>query len=275
MAEPVTTFVPGHVTGFFSACRRDDPTRSGSRGAGVTLSDGVRVSLAPGTGTVLNGESIEVEPVERVLEELDVEGRIEVETTLPLGSGFGISGAISLGTALAANVVFGLELTENELVAVAHRAEIRSGTGLGDVVAQARGGVPIRIEPGAPPYGRLDGIPDRQRVEFVTFGELSTEAVLSGDVDGVTTAGERALQTLLEEPTLSTFLRASRRFANESDLLTPRIRDAIDDVRETGGDASMAMLGETVFALGSGLTDAGYEATKTEICPTGAHLTAV
>jgi pantoate kinase len=44
------------------------------------------------------------------------------------------------------------------------------------------------------------------------------------------------------------------------------------DVTDIAGQASMAMLGETVFALGSGLTDAGYAATACEVDPAGARL---
>jgi pantoate kinase len=44
------------------------------------------------------------------------------------------------------------------------------------------------------------------------------------------------------------------------------------DVAEAGGEASMAMLGETVFATGTGLTDAGYDAEVTAVHPGGATL---
>jgi pantoate kinase len=43
-------------------------------------------------------------------------------------------------------------------------------------------------------------------------------------------------------------------------------------VTEAGGDATMGMLGETVFALGTGLTDAGYDPTVCQVDPTGATL---
>ncbi|MFC6904761.1 pantoate kinase [Halalkalicoccus tibetensis] len=259
--DEVTVFVPGHVTGFFSSHPDDDPSKAGSRGAGLTLTDGVTVRLTPAghTRTTLNGAEITVDPVERVCEALSVSARIEATTDLPLGAGFGVSGALALGTALAANQAFDRQLSENEVISVAHGAEVRSGTGLGDVVAQARGGVPIRLEPGGPAYGRLDGVPASSRIEYVTFGELSTESVLSGDTDRLSDAGLESLSMLLEEPTLSTLLFASRRFAREADLLTDRVREAIEDVSAVGGEASMAMLGRTVFALGSGLSDAGYD----------------
>ena len=267
-------FVPGHVTGFFSVHRRADPARSGSRGAGLTLSDGVtvRVRPAPTRSISLDDESVSLEPVERVLDALEASVAVEAKSDLPLGAGFGVSGALALGTALATNRVATCGLTENELVRTAHVAEVRSETGLGDVVAQARGGVPIRKEPGAPPHGEIDAIPDRTRIEYVTFGDLSTAAVLSGDTDRLSTAGEEALDSLLLDPTLETFFDESYRFARDAGLLTETVRETVEAVHDAGGLASMAMLGRTVFALGTGLSDAGYDASVTETNVAGGCL---
>jgi pantoate kinase len=157
-------------------------------------------------------------------------------------------------------------------VTVAHVAEVAAGTGLGDVVAQSRGGVPIRLEPGAPEYNRLDGVPARTRVEYCSLGELSTAEVLAGNTDRLSEAGVNALVDLVNEPTLDEFVRLSREFAEEADLLTSDVREVIEDVEAEGGRASMAMLGETVFSLGTGLTDAGYDADVCEVHPGGATL---
>lgn len=274
MRDEATAFVPGHVTGFFSAHPDDDPTKAGSRGAGLTLTDGVTVTVGPAEDTEirLDGNPIEVEPVSTVLETLEATARVEAESEVPLGAGFGVSGAMALGTALAANRVFDRRLSENELVTIAHGAEVRAGTGLGDVVAQARGGIPIRLEPGGPAHNLLDAVPARARVEYVTFGELSTEDVLSGDTERLTVAGKAALSRVVEEPTLASFIFASRRFAREAGLLTENVREAIEDVADAGGQASMAMLGDTVFALGTGLTDAGYDPSVCATHPAGAVL---
>ncbi len=200
--DEATAFAPGHVTAFFAPYPDRDPARAGSRGAGLALSDGVEVTVRPaddadtaddgpttGTDLKLDGVPAEVEPVERVLGELNVAAEVEVDSDVPVGAGFGVSGAAALATAFAANAVFGLERSENDLVRVAHAAEAAAGTGLGDVVGQFRGGLPVRLEPGAPGYGRMDGVPARPRVEYVSFGELSTERVLGGDLDPVREAG--------------------------------------------------------------------------------------
>jgi pantoate kinase len=274
MDEVARAFVPGHVTGFFGVHRDGDPTRAGSTGAGVALSEGVTVSVeyARETTVSLDGEAVDVEAVERVLGALSVTAQVRAVSDVPLGAGFGVSGAMALGTALAANELFGTELSENELVTVAHGAEVQAGTGLGDVVAQARGGVPVRLEPGGPHHGVLDGIPARGRVEYVSFGELDTGDVIGDDTGSLTDAAEQARSKLVKKPTMERFMFASRRFARETELMSGAVAEAVDAVAAVDGEATMAMLGETVFAHGRGLTEAGYDPEVCEIDVGGATL---
>lgn len=266
--DAVDVFVPGHITGLFSVHHHEDPARAGSRGAGVTLTHGVSVALTPAdeTTVTLNGDAVEMPPVDTVLDDLDVTASVHAETPLPLGAGFGVSGAMALGTTYAANTAFDCGRTDNAVIRIAHEAEVSSGTGLGDVVAQARGGVPIRLEPGAPPYGRLDAIPATARVEYLTFGSLATSDVLSSSTVELSDVGESALTTLLDHPTLPTFVDTARTFAREAGVITDDVAAVLDDV----DTASMAMLGRTVFTLGTGLTDAGYDATVCRVHPAGA-----
>lgn len=269
-------FVPGHVTGFFSVHRREDPAATGSRGAGITLVNGVEVAVedhdAVDPSVRFNGSPATIEPVDRVLDRLDVSARVTIETSLPIGAGFGVSGAAALGTAFAASEHTPDPKSVNELITIAHAAEVEAGTGLGDVVAQARGGVPIRLEPGAPPHGDLDGIAARSRIEYVTFGELSTDSVLAGETAALTAAGERALETFVDRPTLGAFFHCSNTFAEAAGLLDPTVAEAIEAVTDIGGAAAMAMLGRTVIARGYGLSDAGYDPVVTAIDPCGARL---
>lgn len=274
MTDVAEAFVPGHVTGFFTTHPDPDPTVAGSRGGGIALSDGVTVTVRPAEEPriLLNGEVLEMTAVERVLRTLQVRAEVDAVTDLPLGAGFGVSGAMALGTALATNSAFDRRLSRNELVTIAHGAEVQAGTGLGDVVAQARGGVTIRLEPGGPEFYKLDGIPARERIEYHSAGELSTEDVLQEDSGVLNDAGKQALSDVVSEPTIPTFMRASRQFSRESELLTDEARRSITDVTEAGGSAAMAMLGNTVFALGTGLTDAGYDPGVCHIHHAGALL---
>ena len=274
MTEAAKAFVPAHVTAFFSVHRHDDPAKAGSRGAGITLSDGVTVEVepAPDTRLSIEGDSAAVPPVERVLDALGVTARVGIAPELPIGAGFGVSGAAALGTALAANRAAECGYTENELIGMAHVAEVEAGTGLGDVVAQARGGIPIRLEPGAPGHGELDGVPETARIEYVSFGDLPTAEVIAGDTAPLSAAGESALGDLRTRPTLPDLFVLGREFAREADLLVPEVATAIGAVTDAGGEATMAMLGRTVVALGTGLTEAGYDAAACRVHPGGATL---
>jgi len=291
MDDVARAFVPGHVTGFYAVHRDEDPTRAGATGAGVALTDGVEVTVEHATEPTveLNGEAVEVGAVERVLDALSVGAAVRAETELPLGGGFGVTGAAALGTALAANRLFRTDLSENELVTVAHGAEVQAGTGLGDVVAQARGGVPVRLEPGGPHHGVLDGIPGRGRIEYVHLGDDGDAdgagGTATGDGDGaagdprdaegaaaVGDAGEQALSLVVQKPNVEQFMYASRRFAREAGLLEPAVADAIEAVIDVGGEAAMATAGRTVFATGRGLTEAGYEPSVCAVHVGGATL---
>jgi pantoate kinase len=278
--EDATAFVPGHLTGFSGVDRADDPTAAGATGGGIVVSDGVRVTVRPaedGELTVeLNGDPVEFGAVPRVLRALRVPGaRVEAETPLEPGTGFGVTGAMALGTALAANAAFGRALSADELVTVAHGAEVQAGTGLGDVVAAARGGVPLRLEPGGPAHNRVDGIPARGRIEYLTLEaprEVGAELPPPEEGDLRSGAAERALSAVVQEPTVPTFMRASRRFAREADLLTEELHETVRAVSRAGGEAAVAAGGPTVFAPGSGLSDAGYDAGTAEVDLAGARM---
>ncbi|MEF8818691.1 MAG: sugar kinase [Haloferacaceae archaeon] len=272
-------FVPGHLTGFFGAYPDADPRVAGSRGAGLTLSRGVETTAttAGEPGVWLDGEPAAVAPVEGVLAALDAPSvRVDLESSLPVGTGFGVSGAAALGTALATSALCSTARTVDDLVSVAHVAEVEAGTGLGDVVAQARGGAPVRLDPGAPGHGRVDAlaVPRDTRVEWVTFGDLSTEAVLGGDTDRLTAAGERALAALRAEPTLPALVRESWRFARATGLATDRVHEAAAAAEAAGGTAAMAMLGHTVFGVGRALSDAGFDPEAARV-GSGARLEGV
>lgn len=265
-------FVPGHVTLFFTVHRDEHPGRGGSRGAGIAIDDGVRVEVRPGDGCRLNGEPVTIDPVDRVLDHLGVEAAVDARTPLPLGTGFGVSGAMALGTALAANEAFELALTENRLVDVAHRAEVQAMTGLGDVVAQHRGGIAIRTAAGDTSHGAMDAIPARPDLEYLCLGSIDTADVIGDDTATITAAGQAALEALIDQPTVDRLFIEANRFAADADLMDPAVAEIIESVRAAGGRAAMAMLGRTVVALDGGLTEAGYDASSVAVDPTGARV---
>lgn len=255
-------WVPGHITGFFAAQRREEPGLSGSIGAGLCLSLGASTIVQPApqlerTEILLNGMASEA-PVSRFVADRLARGdrgpvRLSTELEMPFGAGFGASGAGALGAAYSLNSCFDLGLTANQAAAVAHEAEVTLRTGLGDVIAQNCGGLVVRLHPGAPGTGRIDRIPvPPHPISYVVHGPISTREVLSDDrvMKAVNAAGEMALKELLRKPTLASFMNLSRRFTLQSGLASDWALQAIEAVEATGGAASMVMLGDAVFAWG-------------------------
>ncbi|OPY28539.1 MAG: Pantoate kinase [Methanocella sp. PtaU1.Bin125] len=255
-------FAPAHITGFFITYDDLDPLRTGSCGAGLSLADGALtgVSLSDQTEVRLNGRPAEASTTEAVIRLLtDRPVRVETRLGIPVGGGLGASAAGAVSTALALNARLGLRKTLNELLYAAHVAEVTNGTGLGDVSGMSSGGVEIRRKPGVP--FDVDRIPvPPMFVYYVHFGPVSTKAVLADAREKamINAAGRRCLKALLARPTFAELMRLSRSFAVETGLISARALDAVEAVESHGGLASMAMLGDTVFAtVPGGLAEFG------------------
>lgn len=263
MTWEAAAFAPGHVTAFFEVCdAHPDPARKGSRGAGFSLSLGVvshvraEEAEAQEVRVWLDGEPSEASTTARAVRlllgrtPLRVEVRSEVH--LPVGQGFGMSGAGALSAALA--LAKALRLPKSDAVLAAHRAEVEERTGLGDVVAQVLGGVEVRREPGLAPWGSCERVVGDAELVLAVVGEpLSTRAVLGSEEarQRLQKAGRVAMQQFLQQPTLPSLVRLGRQFCVESGLATEPVLRAIRAVEREGGLASQSMLGHSVFALGS------------------------
>ncbi len=254
-------FCPGHVTAFFQVCEDRDPLRMGSRGAGFCLSRGVLTEVeakeAPVTRTEvrMSGHSGPAEVTERALElflEEPMQVRVTSEVQLPVSQGFGMSGAGALSTLLAINQASGGQRRTEELIAMAHRAEVECRTGLGDVYPQSLGGLDIRERPGSPPHGQVQRISVDSEVVLCVLGPpISTRAVLSNEmiVKSINGVGRRCVDRFLLERDLDTFFRLAYQFARQTLLATAEIQAAV--MKATlHGNASMCMLGNSIFAMG-------------------------
>ncbi|MFQ5919922.1 MAG: pantoate kinase [Thermoplasmata archaeon] len=261
MASEAKAFCPGHLTAFFQMCPQEDPVRAGSRGAGLCLSRGVETRVRTRDATKLrvtvrlNGEEERAATTERAVklyleDPLDV--RVDSEVQLPIGQGFGMSGAGAFSTLLALNTAQGQPRGAEEIIQLAHRAEVETHTGLGDVYPQALGGLDIREKPGAPPHGLVHRVPLETEVVLAVLGPPTyTKAVLDNpmvrkSVDGV---GERMLRRFLPRRDLESFFRLSWLFARQTVLATSEIQAAVMQAR-LHGQASMVFLGNSVFAVG-------------------------
>jgi pantoate kinase len=259
---PATAFAPGSVTTVFVPSTGEE----GSLGVSFAIEDGVTTTVAPADSTAiaLDGKATAFEPVSRLLEDLSVSATVALESDLPVGRGFGASGAATLGTALAAAEVFDLDVGREGLVDAAHRAELAAGTGQGDVFVQDVGGMV---------WNTGDGIGRRERtdpVAYSAFEDIATADVLGDEaaLSRITAAGTDALADFDPELPLDNWFPVSWAFATETGLVTETVAETIDRVQAAGGTATMAMVGETV--IGTGRTDVLEE--QTAITPKGARL---
>ncbi len=259
----VKTYSPSHITGFFEICDNKNPLYKGSIGCGIVLDAGcvteVSFNNRAKTKIKIDGREEEANTTKYVVEHLTGTSGVMVLVStnfeVPVGCGFGASGAGALSTACALNELLSLNMTVNEVAQTAHCAEVENSTGLGDVIAETYGGVVIRTKPGPPGIGVIDRIPYRnEKISYVALGKKSTKSVLTEGGEEtrrrINEAGREAMKALMRKPALETFMQASREFSLRSELISDTCKDAIEAVAAEGQVASVAMLGETVFVVG-------------------------
>jgi pantoate kinase len=273
----VSAFAPGSLSCFFVIHDNPDPRWKGSTGCGFTVDKGVTVTAAKAdkTEVIFNSERTVLSSVDYVLRELQIpDVFVEIKTELPLSSGFGLSGASALATAYAVNELFELRKTEKELAIFAHKADVVSGTGLGDVANQFLGGFNIKLVPSS--HFTLEKLPlNNSPVYIRNFSKLLTSSVISDKNarELINKAGNEALEKVknLRDTNAITFkdiITISKTFAIESRLLKDeRVKQMIGEIEKKGGHASMIMLGNSVFS------DIPFDgATRLVITNVPAHL---
>jgi len=260
--EAARAFSPGHVTGFFSIHPHEDPLHHGSTGAGFSLSEGTTTTLISSDADRIwmNGGPLEGAPVSRAVlrlfrEATGVSGSwwVQHQSSLPIGCGFGTSGAGALSLALALNAAVGSPLTRLEAAALAHRAELESGTGLGTVLGETFGGFEVRTAPGAPGTGTVVNLPFPEGLSaaFLVFGPLATPKMLADAAvaQAISREGESLRQRLLDHPEIGSFLSLSLCFGRQAGLVNPRLSALQDQLATTGLTAPMLMFGDGLFTL--------------------------
>lgn len=260
-------YCPGHITGFFEICDQPkDPLKKGSRGAGVSIEKGVitTVSLKPADQNMIkvliNGIEAEAPVTKSVVKHMlkltskNFTVTINHKVEIPIGAGIGASGAGAFSTALALNKALNLGLTYDKAAQIAHLAEIVNKTGLGTVLAQSRGGVEIRVKPGAPGIGHVDLIPVDPDMVVVcgSLGPIETKKMLSNPEirEKINRIGGRMVDELVKNASIEKLMKLSKRFAAETGLMSEKVKNAVKELEKNGFvNASMAMFGETVFCF--------------------------
>ncbi|TMI22696.1 hypothetical protein E6H31_01435 [Candidatus Bathyarchaeota archaeon] len=238
----------------------------GSTGAGVNLQQGVTTSvrISPASRAKLsilfNGEPLARPVVSREVVAGHLGRSSEVlrvtvshRSILPMGCGYGTSGAGALSLSLALNEALGSNLSHVEAAQIAHRAEVKHRTGLGTVTSAFYGGLVIRSRPGAPGFAQVKRIipSSSMRVVSGVFGPMSTAGVLSntGLKKRINLCAKGLVSLQVKGPETDTFIRLSRRFADCLGLFSPRLRRTISRMQRRRIKSSMMMIGESLFTV--------------------------
>ncbi|MDD5143948.1 pantoate kinase [Methanoregula sp.] len=256
-ATTVTAFCPGHISGYFKRVNGATPASTGSLGAGIVIDSGVTATVTRSNkitvhirrknrdGTIR--EQLVGSPlIESVMKKLGQTVSIITQCSLPIGAGFGLSAAALLSTLTAVNRLHNLNLSNHDIAVLAHEAEVRYQTGLGDVAACQAGGWVVRDGPGidAPIHRRYDLT---KPIYAVSFGPIHTPSVLASpqQMERVASAFPHHAPRNGED-----LFSVSQHFTLKSGLATEEILEVIRLCNARKIPASMTMLGNGVFAYG-------------------------
>jgi pantoate kinase len=267
-------YAPAHITSIFEIFNSDpNPLKCGSRGIGFCINKGVSTFILTKKDTkqdiqvIFNDKEIAgettISTIKNLIGELNVKIKVFSYTELPQSQGFGLSGAGALSSAIALNSALKLKLDYPELVNAAHSAEIINQTGLGDVVAQATGGVVLREHHGAIKFGKIKNIKIRPQLKELVIcilgHELSTSKIITDKrfISSINMGAKKylgELQNMLTNNTISfkELTKLSFEFVKESELLGNKVLKLIKRIQvESAGFASMIMLGNAIFSVGN------------------------
>ncbi|MBI4991511.1 hypothetical protein HZB96_05480 [Candidatus Gottesmanbacteria bacterium] len=245
---------PASISLIFKACPDKNPYKTGSTGVGFTVDKKVSVRVKPSVKNrvLFNGKEISFPTVFAVLEKFKKTAEVNITSSLPLGFGFGISGASALATSFAINKLFALNKSPLELTGIAHVAEIENKTGLGSVGTVASGGFLVKTAPGIPVVARK--LPFAGKKVYATIiKRLPTKSVLKNKkrLAIINQSARVQLEKIkkIASPSLEEIIDNAYNFALESGLVDNReVVNLIESIRKNGGHATMAMLGHVVIS---------------------------
>ncbi|MBI2036115.1 hypothetical protein HYT17_00545 [Candidatus Microgenomates bacterium] len=271
-----TAFAPANVSLLFTIEEHKNPAKMGSCGFGFTVDGGITAAVVRNSSkneVYFNNVLISFPSVTTVLDNLGVKPlKVRLLSGLPLGSGFGLSGAAALATAYAVNQLLNLKKSNLELAKIAHAADVSNKTGLGDVASQYFGGFCIKTQSSAQ-FIIAKKLPfEGKTVYYRIFRPLATKSIITDKTRKqlINRIGRKivAQVAVMTKPTLAQVFNKGFQFAKEANLLSDQeVIKLIEEIRNGGGAATMIMLGHGV------LSDVPFEkAAKITISDKGAHL---
>lgn len=243
--KTATAWAPGNISLIFQVL--DD----GSKGVGFTVNEGATVHVQLGISQITyNEQVIDLPTVSEVIRNLTSESlSIAITSTLPLGSGFGMSAASALASAYAINNLLHLKKSDAELANIAHWAEVISKTGLGDVANEFFGGFFVkRVSSARFEVERLpiDPIP----IYCLSHDKLLTSSILSDTkkIEKINTEAKIALKKIKSNLSFAEITAIANIFTNNAGLMTPEIASKVTEIEKQGGHAAQILLGNAIVS---------------------------
>ncbi len=243
-----TIQIPLHVTGVWLPILHPNPLLSGSLGAGLLLDPPAIVNVYScesqpsscnisirSAGQLLSSNLDVIEEIKRSWSDLPGQDLlVEIDLPVALGKGYACSAIVALGVAIGYGLRAGLTLEESSRIA--HIAEVKAGTGLGDVVALLYGrGLEIRYSPGGPGFARVESIPVRTTIITATLeGSMHTHQMHNKLGEKLYSIAAPRLASILEKPSFDVFVREARRFSIKAGFVSDELREFLDNLLETG-----------------------------------------
>lgn len=264
-------YCPCGISSIFQVCKPPGsapPEHVGSRGGGFCISKGVIAEVEIEeygdfiVETLVNGyhENMYVarKMVEKILDEhvgiREFRVRVSQQVEVPLGCGFGTSAASALAVGLALNKALNLNLGLMEIARIAHIVEVESYTGLGTVSGLITGGVVLVIKPGAPKEDTTIKISSPENVKIVAASSkpMSKKNIILNEtlIRNINKLGKELVDRIQRNPSFYTFIKAAKKFTQQSQLATPWVKEAIKIAESSGVIVALQnMIGEAIHTV--------------------------
>lgn len=215
--------IPLHITGFFAPQFSANPLLTGSVGAGLVITPGLVCickfsNKLSKSKVIYNGVETKIEPLQKLFDRVNFNKKVSVRLSspVPLGFGYGVSGASTLAVSLALHRFLGK--SDLKAAQLAHLAEVESLTGLGDALAIFSGrDLTVRLKPGAPGIGIVKSFsqPKNLRVITADLKKIKTKKMLKSMKLETKRLGIKLLKNFIENPGLEKFFEYSQLFAKK------------------------------------------------------------
>ena len=255
------SFAPGHVSLTFAVWPNSDLLEMGSTGIGLVLPQGVHCAVVKEQSEIKHnvvirkGKEVEDPVTLRAVELIGFKDKgltIYLRHDLPLGSGFGISGASALAACLE------LEKNLDLCVKAAHQAEIELKTGLGDVVAIAESlkasvfpSIVVRQTPGY--GGETQSFPILEKFAVCISGIGRDTSKIITDEKWIEIINSAALGIQISKPNIRSSIKIGRLFTEKSGLVNDNLSHILDEM-PIGSVSSVAHLGTSIVATSEDMT---------------------